>query len=107
MAGEGATLSSDFLLFLRRHGYLEETYWTFSYSPIVNAAGDVLGILVATSDVTARVVGERRLATVYELGTISRAELASLKDGAAAALKIMAQNRPAMPFAMCSALVTA
>jgi len=101
MAGEGATLSSDFLLFLRRHGYLEETYWTFSYSPIVNAANEVLGILVATSDVTERVVGERRLATVYELGTMSRAELASLEDGARAALTIMARNRPAMPFAAC------
>lgn len=100
-AGEGATLSKDFLLFLRRHGYLEETYWTFSYSPIVNATNEVLGILVATSDVTARVVGERRLATVYELGTMSRAELTSLKEGARAALEVMAGNRPAMPFAAC------
>jgi PAS domain-containing protein len=67
MAGEGATLSQDFWLFLKRHGYIEETYWTFSYSPIVNDANEVLGILVATTDVTGRVVGERRLATVYEL----------------------------------------
>ena len=101
LAGEGATLSQDFLLFLKRHGYIEETYWTFSYSPIFNAANKVLGILVATTDVTTRVVGERRLATVYELGTISRADLHSLKDAAHAALEIMGRNRPAMPFAAC------
>jgi signal transduction histidine kinase/DNA-binding response OmpR family regulator len=101
MAGEGATLSTDFLLFLKRHGYMEETYWTFSYSPIVNDANEVLGILVATTDVTGRVVGERRLGTVYELGTISRAELHTLNDAAQAALKIMSRNRPAMPFAAC------
>lgn len=101
LAGEGATLSDDFLLFLKRHGYIEETYWTFSYSPIVNDANEVLGIFVAPSDVTARVVGERRLATVYELGTMSRAEVHSLKDAAQTALGIMSRNRPAMPFAAC------
>ena len=101
MAGEGATLSTDFLLFLKRHGYMEETYWTFSYSPIVNDANEVLGILVATTDVTGRVVGERRLATVYELGTLPRAELHSLKEAAQASLKVMGRNRPAMPFAAC------
>ncbi|MEP7035788.1 MAG: ATP-binding protein [Actinomycetota bacterium] len=101
LAGEGATLSKDLLLFLKRHRYLEETYWTFSYSPIVNDANEVLGILVATADVTAAVVGERRLATVHELGTMSRAELHSPNDASRAALKIMSRNRPAMPFAAC------
>ena len=101
MAGQGATLSQDFLLFLKRHGYIEETYWTFSYSPIVNDANEVLGILVATTDVTGRVVGERRLATVYELGTLPRAGLHSLKEAAQASLEIMGRNRPAMPFAAC------
>jgi hypothetical protein len=103
-AGEGVTLSQDFLLFLKRHGYIEETYWTFSYSPIVNDANEVLEILVATTDVTGRVVGERQLATVYELGTLSRAELHSLKEAAQASLKIMGRNRPAMPFAACCLL---
>jgi signal transduction histidine kinase/CheY-like chemotaxis protein len=101
LGGGGATHSDDLLLFLKRHGYIEETYWTFSYSPIFNDANAVLGILVATTDVTARVVGERRLATVHELGTMSRAELPSLKDATQAALAIMGRNRPAMPFAAC------
>ncbi len=61
LAGEGATFSEDQQLFLRRHGYLEETYWTFSYSPIQDESGGIGGVFVAVSDTTTRVVGERRL----------------------------------------------
>ena len=99
LAGKGGTLSRDFLLFLRRHGYLEETYWTFSYSPIVNEGNEVLGIFVATNDVTAQVVGGRRLTTVHELATMPRAELLSLKEAMQAAMDIMVNNRQALPFA--------
>ena len=101
LAGKGGTLSRDLLLFLRRHGYVEETYWTFSYSPIVNDSNEVLGIFVATNDVTAQVVGERRLTTVHELGTMSRSDLHSLQEAGRAALDVMARNRPALPFAAC------
>ncbi|MEP7193793.1 MAG: ATP-binding protein [Actinomycetota bacterium] len=99
LVGEGGTLSREFLLFLRRHGYVEETYWTFSYSPIVNEDTEVLGIFVATNDVTAQVVGDRRLTTVHELGTMSRADLHSPKEAGQAALDVMAGNRQALPFA--------
>jgi signal transduction histidine kinase/DNA-binding response OmpR family regulator len=101
LAGDGATLSRNFLLFLSRHGYVEETYWTFSYSPISNDINEVLGIFVATTDVTTQMVGERRLATVHELGTMSRADLHSLTEAGQAALRVMARNRPALPFAAC------
>jgi len=101
LGGDGATLSRNFLLFLSRHGYVEETYWTFSYSPIFNDINEVLGVFVATTDVTAQMVGERRLATVHELGTMSRADLRSLTEAGQAALGVMARNRPALPFAAC------
>ncbi len=39
MGGGRATYSEKQLLLLRRHGYLEETYWTFSYSPVRGADG--------------------------------------------------------------------
>ena len=50
--GRGATYSEDQQLFLRRHGYLEETYWTFSYSPIQDESGGVGGIFVAVTETT-------------------------------------------------------
>jgi len=101
LAGKGGTLSRNFLLFLRRHGYVEETYWTFSYSPIVNEDNEVAGIFVATNDVTTQVVGERRLTTVHQLGTMARADLHSLQEAGKAALDVMAGNRQALPFAAC------
>ena len=81
---------------------MEETYWTFSYSPIVNEDNEVLGVFVATNDVTGQVVGERRLTTVHELGTMPRADLHSLKDAGQAALDVSDQsvddsNAPSSP----------
>ncbi|MCP3803878.1 SpoIIE family protein phosphatase [Allokutzneria sp. A3M-2-11 16] len=65
--GEGATYSDNHPLLLNRHGYVEETYWTFSYSPVLDRAGEVLGIFVATTDTTRQVLGERRMRALHEL----------------------------------------
>ncbi|MEU6896203.1 SpoIIE family protein phosphatase [Streptomyces sp. NPDC046557] len=63
-----ATWSEDLLLPLYRHGYLEETYWTYSYSPLHDDVGAVRGVFTAVSDTTERVIGERRLAVLHDLG---------------------------------------
>ncbi len=44
--GGPATWNEHLLLFLHRRGFLEETYWTFSYSPARDDSGAVGGILV-------------------------------------------------------------
>src|SRR5215217_5108325 len=46
---------------LRRRGFLEECYFTFSYSPVQNALGDIEGVLDIAAETTARVVSRRRL----------------------------------------------
>ena len=46
---------------MERHGYPEETYYTFSYSPIPDDDGSVGGIFCANSDDTLRVIGERHI----------------------------------------------
>ncbi|PWW66858.1 PAS domain S-box-containing protein [Actinokineospora spheciospongiae] len=63
-----ATWSQDMMLPTARHGYLEETYWTYSYSPVFGDSGEVLGVFTAVSDTTEQVVGERRLAVLHDLG---------------------------------------
>jgi PAS domain S-box-containing protein len=68
MASGQATWSEDLLLPLSRHGYLEETYWTYSYSPLHDDDGTVRGVFTAVSDTTERVVGERRLAVLQDMG---------------------------------------
>ena len=68
MSSGQATWSEDLLLPMNRHGYWEETYWTYSYSPLHDDAGVVRGVFTAVSDTTERVIGERRLAALQDLG---------------------------------------
>ena len=64
-----ATWDQALLLFLERSGYPEETYHTFSYSPLRDDAGTVVGMLCVVSEETERVIGERRMATLRDLGS--------------------------------------
>jgi PAS domain S-box-containing protein len=62
------TWSEDLPLFMERHGYREETYFTFSYSAIRDESGAIGGVLVTCVETTERVIGERRLTLLRELG---------------------------------------
>ncbi|MCV7348335.1 SpoIIE family protein phosphatase [Mycolicibacterium rhodesiae] len=64
-----ATWDEGLLLFLERSGYPEETYHTFSYSPLRDETGHVVGMLCVVSEDTDRVIGERRMATLRHLGS--------------------------------------
>ena len=57
----------DLLLPLNRNGYLEECYFTFSYSPIRDERGGVGGILCTVNETTTKVLSERRLRTLRDL----------------------------------------
>lgn len=63
-----ASWSNDQLLLLTRNGYCEETYFTWSYSPISNEEGSVGGVFTAVTETTARVLSERRMRTLRQLG---------------------------------------
>ncbi|MCR5877395.1 response regulator [Phenylobacterium sp. J367] len=64
-----ATWDRALLLFLERNGYPEETYHTFSYSPLIGDTGKVEGVFCAVSEETDRVISERRLASLRELAS--------------------------------------
>jgi PAS domain S-box-containing protein len=66
--GGEATWNQALLLLLERSGYPEETYHSFSYSPLYDTAGKVGGMLCVVSEETERVIGERRLETLRRLG---------------------------------------
>jgi PAS domain S-box-containing protein len=88
-----STWDEGLLLFLERLGFPEETYHTFSYSPLADDDGRISGMLCVVTEVTERVVGERRLATLSELAgglASARAEsevLDAIKEGMDAADK--------------------
>lgn len=62
-----ATWDEALMLFLERSGYREETYHTFSYSPLYAENGRVAGNFCVVSEETERVIGERRLTTLRSL----------------------------------------
>ncbi len=55
------------LLFLERSGFAEETYHTFSYSPVYDDGSRIAGMLCVVTEVTERVIGERRLRVLRDL----------------------------------------
>ncbi|MDN5943376.1 MAG: hypothetical protein L0H94_15970, partial [Nitrospira sp.] len=64
-----ATWDEGCLLFLERSGYSEETYHTFSYSPLYADAGTMGGMLCVVTEETERVVAERRVACLGDLAS--------------------------------------
>lgn len=64
-----ATWDEALLLFLERSGYSEETYHTFSYSPLRDEDASLVGMLCVVSEDTDRVIAERRMATLRDLGS--------------------------------------
>ncbi len=94
-----ATWDEGLLLFLERSGYREETYHTFSYSPLSNDEGKVCGHLCVVTEETDRVIGERRLNTLRSLST----ELSQAKNETeviASAGRVLADNSQDMPFTL-------
>lgn len=59
MSGE-ASWHDDFPITMRRHGYLEETWFSFSYTPLRDEAGKVIGIFCAVTETTNKVLAERQ-----------------------------------------------
>lgn len=94
-----ATWSDDQLLTLGRHGYPEECYFSFSFSPVRGEGNRVDGVFTAVIENTRRVIGERRLRTLRELGAAA-AEPKAVEDACRGAAAILASNRADLPFAL-------
>ncbi|HTB96929.1 MAG TPA: ATP-binding protein [Terracidiphilus sp.] len=94
-----ATWDEALLLFLERSGYREETYHTFSYSPLHGDDGRVMGNLCVVSEETERVIGERRLTTLRclasELSTTS-----TERDVMSAIERSLRTNTKDLPFTL-------
>lgn len=62
-----ASWDETLFLILERSGYPEETYHTFSYSPLAGADGKIQGMLCVVMEDTGRVLGERQLSSLGAL----------------------------------------
>ena len=93
-----STWDEALMLLVERGGYAEETYHTFSYSPVWGKGGAIDGLICIVSEDTEKVISERRLAT---LATVSRALLpARTRIAVVQALdEALRDNRYDFPFA--------
>jgi serine phosphatase RsbU (regulator of sigma subunit) len=91
-----STYVVDTLLPLERHGFLEECYFTFSYSPVRNLDGEVEGILDITTETTDQVLARRRLWLLTRLNEVL-AGVARPQEVADAALEVLRQERADLP----------
>jgi signal transduction histidine kinase len=91
-----ATWDEGLMLFLERSGYREETYHTFSYSPLHDDGGRVRGILCVVAEETGRVLSERRVGLLGRLAaeTTGAKREAELFAGVERALRADARDLP-------------
>jgi PAS domain S-box-containing protein len=95
-----ATWADDLLLELERDGYAEQCYFTFSYSPIRDESGKVVGVFTPVQETTGKVIGQRRLRTLRDLADAARASNAqNTVDVCKAAAHVLGQNPQDIPFA--------
>lgn len=91
--------NEELLLIMERNGYTEETYFTFSYSPVTNDDGGVGGVFCACTEDTDRVLSDRRLRTLRELAA-KTAEAKTVEDACEISAKTLANNPYDVPFAL-------
>ena len=98
MQGE-ASYSEAELLLMQRNGYTEETYYTFSFSPVPEEDGSIGGIVCANTDDTDRMIGARRLALLREIASRTW-DAETVADVYALSAQALATDPRDMPFAM-------
>ncbi len=99
--GGGATWVDDLLLEINRYGFLEETHFTIAYSPIPDeqAPRGIGGVLATVNEITEKVIGERRIVALRDLGVRS-AGAQTAEAACAAAAQILSKHAQDVPFSL-------
>src|SRR5262245_38629292 len=68
--GGPSTWNEDIGLEINRHGFVEETHFTIAYSPVPDesVASGIGGVLATVHEITEKIVGERRVVALRDLG---------------------------------------
>ena len=94
---EGTYVESQ-LLIMHRSGFPEETYYTFSYTPVLGDNDKPAGIICYNTTDTERIINERSLKTLQQLDSLAQKKVEyEVYEQAAKALKF---NQWDFPFAM-------
>ena len=99
--GGPATWMEDLPLEPNRYGFVEETHFTVAYSPVPDetAPRGIGGVLATVHEITEKVIGERRVVILRDLG--ARATPArSAEEACAISLEALANHAKDVPFAL-------
>ena len=91
--------SEEMLLLMERNDYLEETYFTYSYSPLKKDNGEIGGLFCAVTEDTQQVLSQRSLRTLHELAEHTSQTKNPWEICEAAALAL-SENTADIPFAL-------
>ncbi|MEO0935259.1 MAG: PAS domain-containing protein, partial [Cyanobacteria bacterium J06641_2] len=94
-----STWNENQLVPIIRNGYLEEVYWTYSYSPVRDENGDINGVLVVCSETTEQVIGKRQLQIQRELAA-KTVGVKTVEQACEISARTLADNSDDVPFAL-------
>jgi len=99
--GGPATWMEDIELELNRYGFTEETHFTIAYSPVPDetVASGIGGVLATVHEISEKVVGERRIVVLRDLGTRA-VEAKTAEEACAVAATTLARHSKDIPFAL-------
>ncbi|HSD75540.1 MAG TPA: ATP-binding protein [Steroidobacteraceae bacterium] len=97
--GGPATWMEDIALEINRHGFMEETHFTIAYSPVPDetAPRGIGGVIATVHEITPKVVGERRVAILRDLGA-SAPDAKTAEEACAIAAQTLARHTLDVPF---------
>ena len=95
-----ATWNESLLLLVERHGYARRLTSPFPTAPRQTTQASVGGVFCAVTENTARVLDERRLKTLRDLGERSLAEAKTVEQACRAAAVTLVDNLHDFPFAL-------
>jgi signal transduction histidine kinase/FixJ family two-component response regulator len=100
-AGGPATWMEDIPLEINRYGFAEETHFTIAYSPVPDetAPRGIGGVLATVHEITEKVVAERRVVALRDLGTRAAAAKTA-EEACAVAAAALANHSRDVPFAL-------
>jgi signal transduction histidine kinase/HPt (histidine-containing phosphotransfer) domain-containing protein len=84
-------------MFLDRYGFLEETWFTFSFSPITDESGKIAGLFHPVTELTGQSLSERRTQTLRDLAAIA-GKSTTVEDTFATSARLFAESNLDVPF---------
>src|SRR5262245_13021279 len=99
--GGPATWMDGICLEINRYGFIEETHFTIAYSPVPDetAPRGIGGVLATVHEITEKVIGERRVVALRDLGA-RVGEAKTAEEACRLAAETLAAHDKDMPFVL-------